>query len=128
MADPRWRERRLISPLEAARAAAAADLPPRLSHTLVVLALFFPDVRPTQDQLADMLHIKRRAVNDRLRELERLGRIRRVSGATGRATSYRLMLRKAAPHSAVQTAHQEQISTATTTASDVGVEFGDDLW
>ena len=95
----------MISPLEAARAAAAVDLPPRLSHTLVILALFFPDVRPTQDQLAGMLHVSRRTLNYRLAELERRGRIRRVPGAEGRATHYHLMLRKPAPRSATQTAH-----------------------
>jgi len=97
----------LISPLEAARAAAAVELPPRLSHTLVILALHFPDVRPTQDQLAAMLKVSRRTVNERLAELERLGRIRRLRGRTGKATTYRLVLRKTAPQCAPQTAHQE---------------------
>lgn len=115
----------MISPLEAARAAAAVDLPPHLSHTFVVLALFFPDVRPTQDQLARLLKIKPRALRDRLTELERLGRIRRVRGHTGRATVYRLILRgSVSPYTAVQTADQEQISTATSKTVDVAENLG----
>ena len=100
----------MISPLEAARAAAGIDLPPHLSHTLVVLALFWPDVRPTQDHLARLLKIQVRGLNKRLATLEQMGRIRRIPGATGRATVYHLNLRKSvSPHTALQSAHQEQL-------------------
>lgn len=120
----------MISPLEAARAAAAIDLPRELSHTFVILALSFPDVRPPQEQLARMLHVSRSGLNKRLDRLEQLGRIRRVSGQTNRATVYYLNLRESvSPRSPLQSGHQVQQSTSTSeTVVDVDLEDGEPNW
>jgi DNA-binding Lrp family transcriptional regulator len=112
-----------ISTREFAKAAAAVDLPVRLSHTFVVLALFFPDIRPTQEHLARLLHVSRRTLNYRLTELEHMGRIRRVRGGTGRATTYRLNVRTSPWPSATTIAVQLEISTAEKPAVDALVDL-----
>jgi DNA-binding MarR family transcriptional regulator len=86
------------SPLEAIRAAMAIDrlpdgrpMPSYLSHTLVVLATYWPNIWPGQERLAHDPHTSRRNLNKRLRQLEDAGLIVRLT-RDGRSTVYRLRL------------------------------------
>lgn len=69
-----------------------AELPAPLAHTLLVLASYYPNIRPGQARLASDMGIKKRAVNYRLGALEELGLIARDSGWAGRNTRYTLNL------------------------------------
>lgn len=92
------------SPLEAIRAVLAIDtlpdgrpMPAHLSHALLVLATYWPHIRPTQDRLARDMKVNRRGVNKRLAELERAGVIARLPGSPGRATVYRILFKAPPP-------------------------------
>lgn len=59
-------------------------------HALLALASFYPNIRPTQPQLAAMTGTSTRTVNRWLRELEDAGLIMRKRGWHQRATVYLL--------------------------------------
>lgn len=90
------------SPLEAIRAAKEIDTLPNgqpmtmpLSHALVVLASYWPNIWPSQERLAREMHCSRRHVNRLLGELEESGMIVRLP-ASGRTTRYRICFGAAA--------------------------------
>jgi DNA-binding transcriptional MocR family regulator len=84
-----------LSPLEAIRRAKAIAVPPHLSHALLVLATYYPNIWPGQERLAQDMHVSRATVNRRLRELEERGLIvRRKRRKGAMSTTYRLELRR----------------------------------
>lgn len=89
-----------ISPLEAIRAVLAIDrlpdgqpMPAHLSHALLVLATFWPNIWPSQERLAHDMHVSKSQVNRRLDALEDAGLIIRLVRSGGKqSTLYRLRL------------------------------------
>lgn len=69
------------------------SVPPELAHTLLVLAMYWPRIWPSQEALAAQLKIEARGVNKRLRRLEDAGLISRRPGGKGRNTRYGLALK-----------------------------------
>lgn len=59
-------------------------------HTLIVLASYYPNIRPPQERLAANLGVSRRTVNRWLLELESAGLIVRKRGWQHHATVYGL--------------------------------------
>lgn len=82
-----------LSPLEAMRAAMALDLPPHLSHTVLVLTTHWPYIWPSQRRLMAEMHVSHATLNRRLAELEQRGIIVR-SQRDYATTLYFLKLRK----------------------------------
>lgn len=68
-------------------------IPEGLKHTLLVLATHYPEIRPTQKQLAAEIGVHVRNVSRRMAELERHGLISRTPGRSHKATFYGLKLR-----------------------------------
>ena len=54
-----------------------SPIPSPLSHALIVLATYWPNIWPSQERLAEDMNVSRRSVNRRLRQLEAAGLIRR---------------------------------------------------
>lgn len=61
-------------------------------HALLVLASYYPTIRPPQARIAANMGVSRRTVNRALAELEAAGLIERKSGAQHYATHYVLKL------------------------------------
>jgi biotin operon repressor len=68
-----------------------SSMPAHLKHALLVLAVYWPKIWPSQTRLAREMGISERQLNRRLRELEDAGLISR-SVKTGCTTRYRLIL------------------------------------
>lgn len=77
-------------------------MPAHLSHALLVLATYWPNIWPSQERLARDMHTSKRNVNKRLDALEEAGLIVRLS-SRGRSTRYRLKLNAAKPNAPVST-------------------------
>jgi DNA-binding transcriptional ArsR family regulator len=67
-----------------------APIPSSLSHALLVLATYYPNIWPSQARLAVDMNITPRNVQKRLRALEDAGLIVRLHRGRQRSTVYRL--------------------------------------
>lgn len=91
---------------------------PHLAHTLLVLATYYPNIWPGHDRLAADMKVSRRALVDRLAELEASGLIWRVRRGPWRSTVYGIrfgLIRRCAVGRALDvqpTAQEDQEETA----------------
>jgi DNA-binding transcriptional ArsR family regulator len=69
-----------------------SPIPSSLSHALLVLATYYPNIWPSQARLARDMNITPRNVQKRLKALEDAGLIERLHRGRHRSTLYRLDL------------------------------------